>query len=399
MLLLTGIYALGVFGILASSGDGSSSDRDRASSCRLVIQTIAPALDASNDVWIGVLSLTDDGNFDSVVRLNQSGSELLSFAISAGGSASAVRAIAIAADTSNDVYVGGDFSEGILRLNSDGTLDPGFAVGTGFNGRVATIVPLSNGDVYVGGFFDDYDGDLVGGLVRLNSDGSRDIGFNTAGAGVSNVESIALATDGSFDLYSGGLAPPGVERWSDTGVADTGSGGFNPPALLPTFSLATVPLPANEIYVGGTFTGHIVRLNSVTGNTDGGFIVGIGFDADVLSLELATAGDIYAGGVFTNYQGTSANGIVRLEVNGDRDFGFDVGSGFTDPNDPATLSKVASLAQAVDGTLDVYVGGGFSKYDGADSNGIARLNVDGSLDTGFAVQITADGETCSNQTI
>jgi hypothetical protein len=395
-LLLAGIYALGVFGILASGGSGSSGDRDF--SCRLIVQAIAPALDATNDIWVGVLLKTNDGNFDSVVRLNSDGSEQLSFLIGEGGNANTVRVIAIAEDGSNDVYVGGDFSEGILRLNSNGTIDTGFAVGTGFNGRVATIVPLASGDVYVGGFFDDYNGTLVSGLVRLDSNGM--LLSSTAGAGVSNVESIALATDGTFDLYSGGLAPPGVGRWSQTLVAQTAN--FTP-AFYSAFSLATVPLLPLQIYVGGTFTNHIVRLNSFNGNTDGGFIVGAGFDADVLSLELAdagdAAGDIYAGGAFTNYQGTSANGIVRLEVNGDRDFGFDVGSGFTDPGDPASLSKVAILAQAVDGSLEVYVGGGFSKYDGVDSNGIARLDVDGSLDTGFAVQISADGGTCDNKSI
>jgi hypothetical protein len=391
-LLLTGIYALGVFGILASGGSGSGSGS--ASSCGLVIQGIAPTTDASNDIWIGVLAKTDDGNVDSVVRLNEDGSELVSFVIGAGGIENAVRTVAIAADVTNKVYVGGDFSGGILRLDPDGTLDPDFLVGSGFNGRVTTIVPLANGKVYVGGFFTTYQGVNVSGLVRLNSDGSWDHDDFIA-AGVSNVESIVLATDVTFDLYSGGQSPPWVERWNNNGFADTD---FDP-AVFPALSLASVPFRGNEIYVGGTFTGHIVRLNSNTGNTDGGFVVDSGFDADVLTLELTVADDIYVGGSFTTYQGVSANGIVRLNVNGSRDTNFNVGSGFTDPNDPSALSKVASLAQATDGTLDVYVGGGFSEYDGNASNGIARLKVDGSLNTGFAVRISVDGETCSNQTI
>ena len=393
-LLLTSIYALGVFGILASGGSGSGSGS--ASSCGLVIQGIAPTTDASNDIWIGVLAKTDDGNVDSVVRLNEDGTEQLSFLIGVGGVENAVRTVAIAADVTDKVYVGGDFSGGILRLDPDGTLDPDFLVGSGFNGRVTSIVPLADGKVYVGGFFTTYQGVNVSGLVRLNSDGSwDDDDFKTVGAGVSNVESIALATDGTFDLYSGGRSSPWVERWINNGIAAVN---FNS-AVLPALSLATVPLPDNEIYVGGDFTGHIVRLNSNTGNTDGGFVVGTGFDADVLSLELTVAGPTYAGGSFKTYQGVSANGIVRLNVNGFRDTNFNVGSGFTDPNDPSALSKVASLAQATDGTLDVYVGGGFSEYDGNASNGIARLKVDGSLNTGFAVRISVDGETCSNQTI
>ena len=393
-LLLIGIYALGVFGILASGGSGSGSGS--ASSCGLVIQGIAPTTDASNDIWIGVLAKTDDGNVDSVVRLNEDGTEQLSFLIGVGGVENAVRTVAIAADVTDKVYVGGDFSGGILRLDPDGTLDPDFLVGSGFNGRVTSIVPLADGKVYVGGFFTAYRGESVSGLVRLNSDGSWDDDeFKTVGAGVSNVESIALATDGTFDLYSGGRSSPWVERWINNGIAAVN---FNP-AVFPALSLATVPLPDNEIYVGGDFTGHIVRLNSNTGHTDGGFVVGTGFDADVLSLELTVAGPTYAGGSFKTYQGVSANGIVRLNVNGFRDTNFNVGSGFTDPNDPSALSKVASLAQATDGTLDVYVGGGFSEYDGNASNGIVRLKVDGSLNTGFAVRISVDGETCSNQTI
>jgi hypothetical protein len=63
-----------------------------------------------------------------------------------------VWAMAPATDGSGDLYVGGRFtaynSKGInriVRLNTDGTVDAGFAVGTGFNGTVNTLAPATDG--------------------------------------------------------------------------------------------------------------------------------------------------------------------------------------------------------------------------------------------------------------
>ncbi len=88
-----------------------------------------------------------------------------------------------------------------------------------------------------------------------------------------------------------------------------------------------------------------------------------------------------------------------MNDDGSREANFIIGSGFTDPDDPSPLNKVASVACATDGTTDVYVGGGFSRYDGDDSNGVTRLNDDGSLDTGFEVEISVDGRSCNNDSI
>jgi hypothetical protein len=101
--------------------------------------------------------------------------------------------------------------------------------------------------------------------------------------------------------------------------------------------------------------------------------------------------------LFTSYQGAAANGILRLNANGLRDGGFSIGNGFS--NSDNSSPAVISVAETTDGFLDVFAGGGFSDYDGTAVNGIARLDNDGSLDTGFDVSITVDGETCSSKTI
>jgi hypothetical protein len=267
----------------------------------------------------------------------------------------------------------------------------------GFNGRVTSIVPLANGQLYVGGFFSEYNGANVGGLVRLNIDGTFD---GTFVANVQSVESVALASDGTTDLYSGGLLPLRLERWDSNGFPIVN---FDPTFDGSVLIIEPIPVPMGDIYAGGSFTDRMVRLNS-SDTVDTGFDVGTGFDADVLSIELAAdmTTDIYVGGSFTSYKGNAANGIIKLDELGSPNVNFTSGSGFTDPDGVFPSSLVASVAQDTNpspNVLDVFVGGGFTQYDGVASNGIVRLDPDGSLDPAFDVSITIDGEVCDSQTI
>lgn len=393
-LLLGAIYAIGVSGILASGSSSSSGSGSSGFSCALSVQGIAPLSDGT--VWAGVFIKANTVTEDRVVLFDDEGSEQLGYVIGRGASDNSIRALALAIDGTTDVYVGGDFEGGLLRLNADGTRDALFDVGSGFNGRVTSIAPLANGQVYVGGLFTEFDGNLVSGLVRLNNDGSWDnAGF--IAVGVTNVEGVALATDapstGSVYTAGSGLNP--VARWSSIATRDTN---YNPPPINPVFSLIPAADSTDAVYYGGGFSGGILRVNS-NGSTDASFSVGAGFDDDVLSIDRAAAGDIYAGGPFSTYQGASFNGIVRLDRDGRADSGFVVGGGFSDPDNVFPSSKVASVAQARDGSLDVFVGGGYTQYRGVDANGILRLDNDGAIDEAFDAVITIEGDTCSTKTI
>ena len=187
------------------------------------VTSVAPALDGSDDVYVGGW-FTKYKKFDAyhIARFNNNGSFDKSF-ITGTGFNTDPETIAPATDGSGDVYFGGrglwnyngtDIYN-IVRLNLDGSLDPAFDAGTGFfNGTgydndVYVIVPTNDGsgDVYVGGDFTRYNGTDVGiGLIRLNNDGSIDAAFDTGLTGFNNsVSAIAVATDGSGDVYVGGL--------------------------------------------------------------------------------------------------------------------------------------------------------------------------------------------------
>lgn len=108
--------------------------------------------------------------------------------------------------SSGGIYVGGDFTDltnRIIKLNGDGTVDLAFDVGLGFDGRVSGIEVDAAGRVIVGGWFGQYNGSPCNrGIVRLNTDGTLDSGFQTEGDGLNYtngvVQCLAIQSDGKI---------------------------------------------------------------------------------------------------------------------------------------------------------------------------------------------------------
>jgi len=244
-----------------------------------------------------------------------------------------VQMIALAADGSGNLYVGGAFTDyngvnvnGLVRLKPDGSVDPTFLIGTGFDNTVFFIVPLANGDLYVGGTFTTYKGLPANRLVRLHSDGTIDPTFVT-GTGFDNtVLTLLLADDGSGDLYVGGA----FTNYNGNAVND------------------------------------LVRLNS-NGVKDLSFTTGSGFNNTVFHVVPVGdgSGDLYVGGAFTSYNTLQANEMIRLNQNGTMDSSFSTGSGFD--------NTVFRIAPAGDGSNDVYAGGQFTQYQSTPIGRFVRL--------------------------
>jgi uncharacterized delta-60 repeat protein len=93
----------------------------------------------------------------------------------------------------------------------------------------------------------------------------------------------------------------------------------------------------------------------------------------VLAIAVQVDGKILLGGAFSSYNGTSCNGLVRVNSNGSIDTSFHSGA--------AAATTIYSIVIQNDG--NILIGGGMAIYDGASRNGVARLNPDGSLDATF----------------
>ncbi|MDO7873513.1 T9SS type A sorting domain-containing protein [Hymenobacter sp. ASUV-10] len=323
-----------------------------------------------------------------LVRLNADGTLDASFATGTGFGGSTVFSVAVQAD--GKVLAGGVFNSyngtgasNLIRLNADGSRDASFATGTGFSSQVRSVAVQADGKVLVGGGFTSYNGTATPFLVRLNADGSRDASFATGTGFSSTVFSVAVQADGKvlvggqFTSYNG-TAASRLVRLNADGTLDasfaTGTG-FDDIV----FSVAVQA--DGKVLAGGYFTSYngtasqnrLVRLNT-DGSRDAGFATGTGFNDNVLSVAVQADGKVLAGGIFTSYNGTTANYLARLNADGSRDTGFATGTGF------GGSSQVRGVAVQADGKA--LVGGTFTRYNGTTGqNNLVRLNADGSLNS------------------
>ncbi len=183
--------------------------------------------------------------------------------------------------------------------------------------------------------------------------------------GISAIAQNAADRDTSFNLS--GLGTP---VW--------GTGG--------QYSKVT-PLDGGKVLVTGSFYsaattspkyGSILRLNN-DGSFDNTFNAGNeGAYGIIAATAIQADGKILIGGGFPTYNGTSLNGIARINPDGSLDNTFNPGTGFSSIIPPPWVS---SIAVQTDGKI--IVGGGFTSFNGTAIKGICRLNSDGSLDTTF----------------
>ena len=234
---------------------------------------------------------------------------------------------------------------GIARLNPDGSLDTTFNPGLGISGgngigqpTVSSLLVQPDGQIIIAGNFTFYNSTNYNYIVRLNTDGSIDPTFN-AGVGPVDapfsqpaINAMALQIDGKVVVGGqftsmGGASTTNIARLNANGTVDTsfntGSGADGPVnaiALQPNGGIT-------NIIIGGGFNNYnlissksVARLNP-DGSADQSFNVGIGADDIVNTLLVypstdANVGKILIGGYFTSFNGTRRVGMARLYPNG-----------------------------------------------------------------------------------
>ena len=143
----------------------------------------------------------------------------------------------------------------------------------------------------------------------------------------------------------------------------------------------------NQLIAGGSFTQadgvprqHIARLNA-DGSLDATFSYpssSMGASDTVRALAVQTDGRILVGGYFTNFNSVQYNRIARLNLDGSLDSLFNPGSGADNP--------IYALGETfVNGLRKIVVGGAFASLNGVNFNYIGQLNDDGTPDTTFNV--------------
>lgn len=305
-----------------------------------------------------------------------------------------------AIQTDGKIICGGAFgyfdealSPRIARLNSDGTLDNTFSIGTGFDDVVNAVAIQSDGKIICGGSFNTYDGyPIAHGIARLGNSGSLDTTFNTnAGTGFSStIRAIAIQSDGKI-IYGGdslsdynGTAVNGIFRLNTDGTLDTtfNVGGAGLPNKTSVNAIA-IQSDGKIICVGDfgeyglqTYNGTSIANDIVRLNTDGTLDTtfntnaGTGFNNKyVASTAIQSDGKILCGGDFIDFNGNTANYVARLNADGTYDPTFNSGTGFD--------SGVQTIL--LDTADNAFIGGEFTLYNGTTLNFITRLDNSGSI--------------------
>ncbi len=333
------------------------------------------------------------GVFTSIVRLNTNGSLDPTFATPATDNLGTH----VRLQSDGKVVLVGLFTmygttprNRIVRLDSTGGIDTSFNASlTGF-GFVSSIVQQADGKILVGGNFMMANGTMRTNLVRFNIDGTLDTGFTPSIVNDNSVITLAFQSDGkiliggNFTMINGS-ARQGIARLNTNGSLDAS---FNPTQLTGNAAIAIVNdiivLPDDRILIGGRFTPggvfqRLLRLNN-NGTIDATFTPGV-TNGNVSDILRQPDGKILVGGTFTTtFNGQPRSGIARVNEDGTIDTTFNPGTG--------TNNFVQKLALQTDGK--VLIVGAFTTFNGTSRNRIARLNANGSLDTTFDVGSGAD---------
>ena len=324
----------------------------------------------------------------------------LDFSFARGFSTNSVNGYvsSVAVQPDGKILIAGDFTtvsgvtrNRIARLNADGSLNTDFQNGmAGTDGAVGSVTMQTNGQVLIGGWFTNVNGVGRTNIARLNAaDGSLDRGFQEGMAGADDcVESVTVQSNkvliGGWFTNVNGVTRYRIAQLNTNGSLDTDFQNNMDGTDETVFSIAVQS--DGKVLIGGDFTSvngtnrnRIGRLNS-NGSLDNSFQNGMtgvsgGVGNWVESVALQANGKVLIGGYFTKVNGTNRNYIARLNANdGSLDTSFQ--------NDMAGANNyVRSVVVQPDGK--VLIGGDFSSVNGTNRNGIARLNADGSLDTGF----------------
>ncbi|HET7909656.1 MAG TPA: delta-60 repeat domain-containing protein [Nitrospira sp.] len=287
-----------------------------------------------------------------------------------------VRQILLAGDSTEDIYVRGDFlsyqgsaANELIRLHADGSVANRF--GQGFDGHIYRIAlsKTDGGALYVSGAFSHFDGLPVAHLVRLTRTGTLDPAFHFAGD--FDPGGIAVSENGSGDVYSVSSGPNldcgqnpqpdpqcayalQIARLNADGSIDSpfstqhGFPGGMPPKADPAWIQAFLPMLDGKLFVGGSLLSYngvavssLVRLN-VDGTLDKTFLGSVSYSSAPAVEVIAPTGhgteDIYIGGRI---------GLFRVLETGAFDTTFTA----------AVPMTTFSIAPVQDGTGDLYASG------------------------------------------
>lgn len=291
---------------------------------------------------------------------------------------------AVSESSDGGYFIGGYFPtynaqsvNNFVKLKSDGSIDPLFNMGTGFNNYVQTIISNSDGSCIVGGAFTTYSGQTVNNIVKLKSDGYIDTSFTIDPliGDLNGVNCIFQTSDNNYLI--GGWKLYKIDPYG------TLLGNFNNFSSQPT--IVTIAEDQDGKYlIGGAFTTYdgeprinIVKILS-NGDIDPQFTTGIGFNNYVRSITITPNNTYLIGGFFTEYNTSVANRIIELYYDGTIYSDSLTNDGTAGEGEPIVGGFNEFVRFTMKTSHDTYlIGGTFTEFNGVPYGYIVNIGLDG----------------------
>jgi len=188
------------------------------------------------------------------------------------------------------------------------------------------------------------------------------------------------ATNHTFN----GVSIKKLIRLNANGTLDTSFNYYQ--SVTTIFNPEKIALQSDGKIVIGHMSGQVTRLNS-NGTLDSTFAAGTGFSGTgfpvITSLKIDVNGKIVVGGCFTTFNGSPTNKLARLNINGSLDSTLNTGTGFAGPTASAGITCIDFQTDG-----KIVVGGNITSYNGNIINRVARINSNGDYDSSFSFSET-----------
>lgn len=289
----------------------------------------------------------------------------------------------------------------IKRINLDNTLDSSFNTATELNGLVKDIALQPDGKIILVGSFTTFNNTSSKYIVRLNADGTKDTSFNIGtsfntyvNSNYKFASSVQIRPDGKIlvggDLISyNGTYKNSLFLLNSDGTLDNT---FTLDPILGEISISKLKLlPDGKIMLASQFFSSIKRLNS-DGTVDATFLNTVHLDPSssgggtvVNDFIIQPDGKLIVIGKYDKIMEYNYRDIARLNVDGTIDTTFDSkGFNITIPLSSTTeLSRKGVTAGLLQPDGKIIISGSFKTYYNNPKNYILRLDSNGLLDNTF----------------
>ncbi|MFN6943359.1 MAG: T9SS type A sorting domain-containing protein [Cytophagaceae bacterium] len=312
-------------------------------------------------------------------------------------------------------------SSSLIQLNANGTIDHSYTEPEGFY-AIDDIKILADGKTLVGG----WDGLSTGALIRLNSDGTRDITFNEHRLLNGGIRKLNIFDDGKI-IFGGFLEHEFEDQKYRTSLCLLNKDGniisdfeFNSSIWLECITI----LNNENFLIGGHFrhssNNHLIKIN-IKGKADAQFNFSPGPEGQIAAISKHTDGKILIAGRFNHIGNERIPKLARLNSDGtiDRTFKRTFSNTSGGPycmkvlengkillgggiflNTLTRLMKINedgsvdntfnilngnSMVESIDIQSDgkIIAGGLFTSLNNTDHNYVVRLDPDGTIDQSF----------------